>query len=252
MDGGSGGWNDLDRSGFDDTAWSPGIYGVGYDDLDEASQLIGTAAPSGAMSIYTRLEFFVDNPAEIQKVLLGADYDDGCVAYINGVEVLRSTEMPAGDPSWNTLALEHESSNGALPQPMGYADVSALAIPLLTPGVNVLAIGVWNNTDYSTDLLIVPSILASGDAGSLAPGESITCTATYAITQEDIDTGFRDNLATATGDDPNDEQVSDMDDHHEPIPQHPLVVLRHDSVHCDPAQRARCRRQARPRLRQGC
>jgi hypothetical protein len=51
----------------------------------------------------------------------------------------------------------------------------------------------------------------------LAPQESVQCTGSYAITQADIDAGQRNNTATATGQDPDGNPVSDQDDHIEPL-----------------------------------
>ncbi|GAA1527208.1 hypothetical protein GCM10009690_32750 [Brevibacterium permense] len=48
------------------------------------------------------------------------------------------------------------------------------------------------------------------DAAKLAPGESMTCTATYDVVQSDVDRGSLENSATATGQAPNgDDVVSD-------------------------------------------
>ncbi len=52
---------------------------------------------------------------------------------------------------------------------------------------------------------------------TLLLGESMVCTGSYAIIQADIDAGVRDNTATASGDDPNGDPVSDDDDHSEPL-----------------------------------
>ncbi|MEZ7002058.1 hypothetical protein [Streptomyces sp. AD55] len=42
-------------------------------------------------------------------------------------------------------------------------------------------------------------IVCPAGAASLAPGETVTCTATYEVTQQDIDAGSLTNAATATG-----------------------------------------------------
>ncbi|MGW8483239.1 DUF7507 domain-containing protein [Microbacterium sp. NPDC055903] len=46
-------------------------------------------------------------------------------------------------------------------------------------------------------------IVCPAAAGSLAPGADVTCTATYVVTQADIDAGSITNAATATGTPPN-------------------------------------------------
>jgi len=56
----------------------------------------------------------------------------------------------------------------------------------------------------TVDVLMTPS--------TLAPGESATASATYTITQADMDAGQVTNIATVTGYDPDDNPVEDQDD----------------------------------------
>ena len=75
-----------------------------------------------------------------------------------------------------------------------------------------------NSADFTgTGTLPVPvyvpgsSTLGSPE-GTLKPDESATYKATYAVTQADVDAGLIDNTATATGEDPFTNQLSDTDD----------------------------------------
>jgi len=152
------GWTD---EGFDDAAWTPGAYGVGFELSFGADILIQTEIPPDTRSIYTRSRFTIANVFAVQNMFIGADYDDGIVAWINGVEVYRSAEMPGGDPTWDTDPLSHESSNGAQPDYNPLIDITLAAQPLLHDGENILAIGVWNTvptTPPSTDMVLVPKL----------------------------------------------------------------------------------------------
>jgi hypothetical protein len=148
---------------FDDSSWTSGTYGIGYETTPPgANGLIRTAVPSGTYSVYTRARFTVSDPSTITALSFGADYDDGYVAWVNGVEVARSPGMPAGDPAWNTNSGPHESSNGASPNYGTLVNVTAQALPVLHAGVNVLVVGVWNNgAPTSTDLVVVPFLSAA-------------------------------------------------------------------------------------------
>ncbi|MEZ5093189.1 hypothetical protein [Nocardioides sp.] len=60
---------------------------------------------------------------------------------------------------------------------------------------------------------------------TLAPAESTTCTASYTLTQADVDAGQVDNTATVTGTDPNATDVSDTDTESVPITAAPDITL---------------------------
>ncbi|MEZ5093182.1 hypothetical protein [Nocardioides sp.] len=59
---------------------------------------------------------------------------------------------------------------------------------------------------------------------TLAPTESTTCTASYTLTQADVDAGQVDNTATVTGTDPNATDVTDTDTESVSIPG-PAITL---------------------------
>jgi len=60
---------------------------------------------------------------------------------------------------------------------------------------------------------------------TLAPGETTTCTARYALTQADVDAGTVTNTATVTGTPPTGDPVSDADSVTTPLAQVPALSL---------------------------
>jgi len=154
-------WN---APGFDDASWPLGSYGVGYEDDLGAEALIQTTVPVGTFSVYTRARFNIADVNDVSRLFVAADWDDGYAAWINGVEVYRSAEMPGGPLDWNTnTATPHESSNDPVPEYGVPIDVAGSGIPLLQTGENVLAIGVWNSfAAGSSDLVLVPRLSING------------------------------------------------------------------------------------------
>ncbi|HZN03340.1 MAG TPA: hypothetical protein VFD06_07100, partial [Candidatus Polarisedimenticolia bacterium] len=75
-------WN---TSGFDDSAWLTGASGIGYGDNDDATVLSDMS--NTYSTVYMRRLFDVPNPAALTGLEMRVDYDDGFVAWINGVEV---------------------------------------------------------------------------------------------------------------------------------------------------------------------
>jgi hypothetical protein len=130
---------------FDDSSWAEGPSGFGYEDDDDATLL-----PEGTTSIYIRREFRVTDPAHVGQLVLKVDYDDGFVAYLNGVRVA-SVNSPVPDPSFSTIA-----SNKHEPGAAESFDLSP-HVASLRPGKNVLAI-VGLNDKPSTDMSLIPQL----------------------------------------------------------------------------------------------
>lgn len=130
--------------------WQAGAYGVGYGD-DDDSTLIDS--DGSVYSVYTRTAFSVANASQIKAMTLEVDYDDGYIAWLNGVEISRSGSMSGRPAQWNTASGDHEAA-GSLGVPL---DLSAL-VSLLVNGENTLAIGVWNSSPGSSDLTLIPRL----------------------------------------------------------------------------------------------
>ena len=144
-----------------ETSWTNGTYGIGYDTNTgpNALTLLDTVVPSGSLTIYTRVNFTIADVNTVNNIFLGADYDDGYAAWINGVEVFRSAELPSsGALDWSETTALHESSNASLPDYTPLVDITSIALPALHNGMNVLAIGAWNQSNTSSDHVLVPRL----------------------------------------------------------------------------------------------
>ncbi len=122
-------------------------YGIGYGDGDDATLL--TDMQDQYMTVYVRTTFTVG--AELPSLTyleLSARYDDGFVAYLNGVEIARFG-VPAGQTN-TTTASSHEVTDGDA--------VVSLDPSLLVSGTNVFAVEVHNTTLGSSDLSFIPTL----------------------------------------------------------------------------------------------
>ena len=104
---------------------------------------------------YVRIPFTVDT--NYTSLTLNVRYDDGFVAYINGVEVARRNFN--GTPSWNSRASSsHSDSVAVLLESIDISD----SIGNLQQGDNLLAIHAMNSSTTSGDFLISAELTASG------------------------------------------------------------------------------------------
>ena len=79
-------WKELN---FNDNSWSVGSGGFGYGDGDDNTVI------QNVSSLYIRREFQISDLNDLSSLVLHADYDDAFVAYLNGVEILRSNNIIA-------------------------------------------------------------------------------------------------------------------------------------------------------------
>ncbi|HLP13279.1 MAG TPA: CotH kinase family protein [Flavobacteriales bacterium] len=137
-----------ETSGFNDVSWSSGPGGMGYADGDD-----GTTIPA-TISVYMRRTFTVVDTSLIEYAVFNADYDDGFVAYLNGVEIARSFMGLGGSATtWNQAADgNHEAALYTGGSPDYFTLDKATLLSMLVNGTNVLAIEVHNVDAFSSDL----------------------------------------------------------------------------------------------------
>ncbi|HLO61279.1 MAG TPA: CotH kinase family protein [Bacteroidales bacterium] len=155
------------NNGFDDSSWSVGNSSFGYADGDDT-----TLISSSSFSIFIRKEFTISSMADIGRVILSIDYDDGFVAYINGHEIARSNlGTPLQNVPFDMPATNSREAAMYLSGTPEYYDVEDIA-GVLQVGTNVIAIQVHNNTVGSSDLSAIPFLTIgrfNGEAGYVSP-----------------------------------------------------------------------------------
>lgn len=137
---------------YNDSTWSTGQTGIGYGNYTvlntTLSDMRKTTFPTrpGYASVYCRKSFTVPAGSVPQQLKLRARIDDGCVIWINGVEVNR-LYVTTGQLPYNTLAANH----GADPWDeiiINNADT------FLHGGTNVLAVHGFNTSLTSGDFYL--------------------------------------------------------------------------------------------------
>jgi len=166
-------WTQVD---LDDSTWQTGSTGVGYNypgliDLDVS------AMQNSNTTVYIRVPFVVQDPSAIWTLTLRMRFDEGMIAYINGHEVARFNAPDPGAERWNSAASSNRSeglANDAVDFPIAQFD-------FLHVGTNMLAVQGLNYQASSTNLLILPELLATvataSDSSMPAANEDLHITA---------------------------------------------------------------------------
>lgn len=165
-------------TGFDDAAWMAGTTGVGYDRVATYDPHINlnldATMDNTNTSAYLRIEFEVADASVYDVLNLKMKYDDGFIAYLNGVEIA-SANAPAS-PVWDS----ESTSDHPDAEAVGFVNFAASEhVGDLVTGTNVLAIHGLNGGIGSSDFLASPELQAgqSTVASGLELHESMLITA---------------------------------------------------------------------------
>jgi hypothetical protein len=130
--------------------------------------LIGTDVQSALYqtnsSLYLRLPFIVPTGVRYQQLTLNVQYDDGFVAYLNGVEVARRNTPQV--LAWNSAAVTNRTPDAAFRAES--IDLSGL-VPNLPAGGNVLAFQAFNYAASDREFLLTATLSAVQALG--VPGQ---------------------------------------------------------------------------------
>lgn len=146
--------------GFNDNDWETGQTSIGYSDNDDNTVL--SDMKNSYYTLYIRNTFSVSDVSRLENLTLHVYVDDGCIIWINGVEVAR-VHCPDGDIAHDqAIAYNHDASSYedyVLPQPYNY----------LIDGTNVIAVqGVQSSrtsSDFSLDVSLTGDLAAPAQPG---------------------------------------------------------------------------------------
>ena len=130
--------------------WTTGPGGFGYGDNDDNTTI---SLPNNVVSIYLRKEFDLVDIDDLTRLALHADYDDSFVAYLNGVEIMRSDNITGYLPAYNVTAdWDHEAALYWGGEADNMIFNKEELNNLLSPTDNILAIQVHNVSTTSSDM----------------------------------------------------------------------------------------------------
>ena len=139
---------------FSETTWTSAVLPLGYGDIDgnAVGNDVSTTIAANQKTVYLRRQFVISG-AIPPRVVLNLRCDDGCIAFINGVEVARIRVNPGPVPPFD--APDGTAGNVTEP-PLNWEQPVVIenAPSLLKVGTNVLAIQLINTTTASSDLFI--------------------------------------------------------------------------------------------------
>jgi len=155
-------------------------------DIQQQMQAVNSA-------LWLRATFTVDETDFFSSLVLRMKYDDGFVAYLNGVEVARDNF--SGVPAWNSAADSNRPNE--LASAFVHIDLSRY-VELLREGTNVLAICGLNEHKNDQGFLVLPELVGAGEVSvaqyfaTATPGQFNSSGAVNIVadTKFSVDRGF--------------------------------------------------------------
>ena len=166
----------------------------------------GAVSPGATVTV--TYQVLVDNPdtgpGDLTNTVVSPTLNTNCVAGSGNAVCSTSTPVVAPTPGISVL----KSVTSAGPYTAVGQTVSYKFVASNTGNVTLTSVGITDTqtapagsltTGPTCSSLATPAGSCSGSTTSLVPGQSATFTATYTITQADLDNGRVDDSATATG-----------------------------------------------------
>lgn len=160
---------------------NPTLYHVGGAHLNNTSWTGGSSNVQAAMLNQTAAAFIrvpfsltADQRARLATLTLRMRYDDGFIAFVNGVEVHRQHVTVDAPAVWNTTANATPSSHTESASAALSTFALSHAIAHVRDGANMLAILALNKTAADSDFLCSPSLTASLGVRPAAAQPAIT------------------------------------------------------------------------------
>jgi hypothetical protein len=190
LDDGSDQGIDWRATNFDDSGWADGPSELGYAEGDEATRVafIDTDPLAGGTqrnaTTYFRADVELSDPAAYSYFIIKLKYDDGAAVYANGMEILRTTNLPA-NAAFNTFANrstpnEHLFFNFQIPSSR------------FVDGMNSLAVEIHNASPSSSDIsfdMVLRGEIDTSDGDNVTKPVIMTEPATLRARTRNVTTG---------------------------------------------------------------
>lgn len=147
---------------FNTASWTSGATGVGFGTSDVGLN-VQAAMLNNTASAFIRLPFVLNNPTNVSLFTLRMKYNDGFVAWVNGVEIARAN-APQEDLAWNSQSTAAHAATAF--------ETMSLGVPTntLRSGTNILAIQGLNVAASDSSFLVYPELIGTSVAGESTSG----------------------------------------------------------------------------------